>query len=159
MLYGKVLRPPSYGAKLDSIDLAPAKAMHDVVAVQDGAFVGVAAPTTFARREGPRRDRRDRASGSRRRTRRARSCSTTSARTPAAACRRTRSPTTSPKAAKSLQATYHVAYVQHAPMEPRAAVAEWEDGKLTVWTAHAEPVRRPRRAGPRLRPARRQASA
>src|SRR5690242_2101243 len=48
MLYGKVLRPPSYGAKLLSIDLAPAKAMKDVAVVQDGSFVGVAAPTTWA---------------------------------------------------------------------------------------------------------------
>ena len=32
-------------------------------------------------------------------------------------------------------ATYTIAYVQHAPLEPRTAVAEWDDGKLTVWTA------------------------
>jgi isoquinoline 1-oxidoreductase len=36
MYHGKILRPPSYGAKLVSIDLAPAKAMKDVVAVEDG---------------------------------------------------------------------------------------------------------------------------
>ena len=47
MLYGKVLRAASYGAKLVSVDLAPAKAMKDVVAVQDEQFVGVAAPTSF----------------------------------------------------------------------------------------------------------------
>ena len=34
-----------------------------------------------------------------------------------------------------LQATYTIAYIQHAPLEPRAAVAEWENGKLTVWTS------------------------
>ena len=47
MLYGKVLRAPSYGAKLTAVDLAPAQAMKDVVAVRDDQFVGVAAPTTF----------------------------------------------------------------------------------------------------------------
>ena len=47
MLYGKILRAPSYGAKLVSVDLGPAKAMKDVLAVQDGQFVGVAAPTAF----------------------------------------------------------------------------------------------------------------
>ncbi len=46
MLYGKILRAPSYGAKLVSIDLAPAKAMKGVVVVQDDQFVGVAAPTS-----------------------------------------------------------------------------------------------------------------
>ena len=48
MLYGRVLRSPKYRAKLTSVDLAPAKAMEGVVAVQDGEFVGVAAPTAFA---------------------------------------------------------------------------------------------------------------
>ena len=43
------------------------------------------------------------------------------------------------KAAKSLQATYTIAYVQHAPLEPRVALAEWIDGKLTVWTATQNP--------------------
>src|SRR5687768_6213200 len=44
------------------------------------------------------------------------------------------------KAAKKLKQTFNVAYVQHAPMEPRAAVAEWSaDGALTVWTATQNP--------------------
>src|SRR5687767_268066 len=46
MLYGKVLRPPSYGAKLTDIDLSPAQAINGVVVVRDGDFVGVAAPST-----------------------------------------------------------------------------------------------------------------
>jgi len=33
-----------------------------------------------------------------------------------------------------LQQTYTVANIAHAPLEPRAAVAEWKDDKLTVWT-------------------------
>src|SRR6185369_5194519 len=47
MLYGKVLRPASYGAKLEEIDLAPAKAMDGVTAIHDGDFVGFAAATSF----------------------------------------------------------------------------------------------------------------
>ena len=43
------------------------------------------------------------------------------------------------KSAKRLKATYTTPYVQHAPMEPRAAVAEWSDGKLTVWTGTSNP--------------------
>ena len=38
-----------------------------------------------------------------------------------------------------LRQTYNIAYVQHAPMEPRAAVAEWQDGKITVWTGTQNP--------------------
>jgi isoquinoline 1-oxidoreductase len=38
-----------------------------------------------------------------------------------------------------LEATYTIAYIAHAPLEPRAAVAEWKDGKLTVWTGTQRP--------------------
>jgi isoquinoline 1-oxidoreductase len=38
-----------------------------------------------------------------------------------------------------LQATYTIAYIAHAPLEPRAALAEWKDGKLTVWTGTQRP--------------------
>src|SRR5947209_13444736 len=31
------------------------------------------------------------------------------------------------------------AYIAHTPLEPRAAVAEWKDGKLTVWTGTQQP--------------------
>src|SRR5207237_1413209 len=47
MLYGKILRPPAYGAKLTDIDLAPAKAMKDVIVIRDEQFVGLAAPTAL----------------------------------------------------------------------------------------------------------------
>jgi isoquinoline 1-oxidoreductase len=42
-------------------------------------------------------------------------------------------------AAHRLDATYTVAYIAHAPLEPRAAVAQWADGKLTVWTGTQRP--------------------
>jgi nicotinate dehydrogenase subunit B len=38
-----------------------------------------------------------------------------------------------------LEEQYTVAYIAHAPLEPRAAVAEWTDGKLTVWTGTQRP--------------------
>src|SRR5262249_23264307 len=40
---------------------------------------------------------------------------------------------------KKLQQTYTVAYIAHAPLEPRAALAEWNNGKLTVWTGTQRP--------------------
>src|SRR5205085_11910270 len=42
-------------------------------------------------------------------------------------------------AAKTVEATYKIAYIAHAPLEPRAAVAEWIDGSLTVWTGTQRP--------------------
>ncbi|MGH9159135.1 MAG: xanthine dehydrogenase family protein molybdopterin-binding subunit, partial [Vicinamibacteraceae bacterium] len=35
--------------------------------------------------------------------------------------------------------TYLIPYIAHVPLEPRAAVAEWNDGKLTVWVGTQRP--------------------
>src|SRR5262249_26789057 len=45
MLFGAVLRPPSYGAKLEGVKTAAAEKMEGVVVARAGDFVGVAAPT------------------------------------------------------------------------------------------------------------------
>ena len=137
MLYGKILRPPSYGATLESIDLSKAKSMKDVVVVHDGQFVGLAAPSSFRAAQAleavagtatwktvPQPSSREifsylkehASTGDRSRPR-------TKGSTDEALA----------NAEKVLSETYNVAYIQHTPMEPRAAVAEWNDGKLTVW--------------------------
>src|SRR5690606_3405795 len=46
MVYGKVLRPPAFGAALVSVDVSKAKAVPGVQVVQDGDFIGVTAPST-----------------------------------------------------------------------------------------------------------------
>jgi len=138
MLYGKVLRPPSYGAKLVSIDLAPAKALKDVVAVQDGQFVGIAAPNSFLARAAL--------------DALAKTAKWEPAPHPSSkevfAYLKERAPqgeTNNPfenelaQASKVLRQTYHAAYIQHSPLEPRAALAEWNDGNLTVWAGTQNP--------------------
>ncbi|MGD0383896.1 MAG: molybdopterin cofactor-binding domain-containing protein [Thermoguttaceae bacterium] len=138
MLYGKVLRPVSYGAKLASIDLEGAKAMKGVVAVQDDQFVGVAAPTTHQARKALEAI--------------AQSAKWEPAHEPSSRevfdHLRSRVRGDMPKnpfaeelanAGKVLKQTYHVSYVQHAPLETRTALAEWDDGKLTVWTGSQNP--------------------
>ena len=138
MLYGKVLRPETYGAKLVSVDLEPAKAMKDVVAVQDGQFVGVAAPTTHQARKAleaivqtakwepvAHPSSREVYDYLRKRAQ--------------ADAQKNPNAEELAKADKVLKQTYNVAYVQHAPMETRSALAEWNDGKLTVWTGTQNP--------------------
>ena len=138
MLRGKALRPPSYGAKLVSIDLTPAKEMQNVVAVQDGDFVGVAAPTTYQAQQALAAI--------------AKTAKWEAAPHPASKevynYLRERVQGGVPKnnfadeltaAKKTLRANYNTAYIQHAPMETRAAVAEWQDGQLTVWTGTQNP--------------------
>jgi len=138
MLRGKILRPPSYGAKLVSVDLAPAKEMKDVIVVRDGDFIGVCAPTTHLAQLALEAI--------------AKTAKWESVPHPASKdvydYLRERVSGGVPKnefadelaAAKhKLRATYHTAYIQHAPMETRVAVAEWQDGKLTVWTGTQNP--------------------
>jgi isoquinoline 1-oxidoreductase len=138
MLYGKVLRPASYGATLASVNLEPAKAMKDVVVVQDGQFVGVAAPTSHQARQAL-----DAIAETAKWEAAPQPSSTelydylrahTQGEVP-------KNPFTDQlsSAKKVLKQTYHVAYVQHAPLEPRAALAEWNDAKLTVWAGTQNP--------------------
>ena len=42
-------------------------------------------------------------------------------------------------AAVRLSATYTTAYIAHAPLEPRVALARWDDGRLTIWTGTQTP--------------------
>ena len=151
MLYGKVLRPPSYGAKLTSIDLAPAQAMEDVVAVRDDQFVGVAAPTSFLA---------EKALDAVAKTAKWETAPHPSSKELFDYLKQHVPDGVPPnpfaaelaQAKKALRQTYQVAYVQHAPLEPRAAVAEWIEGKLTVWTGTQNPFGCRSRIGPSLSP-------
>lgn len=138
LLYGKILWPPSYGAKLISIDLGPARALKDVVAVQDDQFVGVAAPTT---------DRAQQALDAIAKTAKWESASHPSSKTLFTYLKEHAqggvpvNPFAEELAVAKqvLRQTYQVAYVQHTPLEPRAAVAEWTGDDLTVWTGTQNP--------------------
>ncbi|MGH9469365.1 MAG: molybdopterin cofactor-binding domain-containing protein [Terriglobia bacterium] len=145
MLSGKVLRPPSFGATLVSLDSQQAQRMTGVTVFREGDFVGVAAPSeqtavkalaalragwkektgqvsgadlyTYLKEDGAQRressNRAGRETGS--------------------------NESALPTNAQRLKQTYTVAYIAHAPLEPRAAVAEWADGKVTVWTGTQRP--------------------
>ncbi len=145
MLYGAVLRPPSYGAQLESVDLTPARRLG-AVAVRDGEFVGCAAKTSYQARN---------AVGAIGRTANWRTAPHPSseglgtylkehARTSGGGRRGPRHQERGDvdaalAAATTLDASYEMPYVQHAPMEPRAAVAEWDGRRLTVWTGTQRP--------------------
>jgi len=143
MLYGKVLRPPSYGAALKSVDISKAKEMKDIVVVHEGQFVGVAAPTTFLASQAietisktaswntvPHPSSKDIYQYLRENTRSGRRGNAQS-----------RTSSAFSQANKILSETYHAAYIQHTPMEPRAAVAEWNNGNLTAWAGIDYPQR------------------
>src|SRR5262245_54399504 len=151
MLHGKVLRPPSFGAKLVSVDTAVAAKMPGVTVVRDGDFVGVTAPTEAAAAKAlaalrakwkettgqPSSDElykylKDHPGGGR-----------GGGFGGGAGGRVVGSLKDGLKAAdKTVEGTYTIAYIAHVPLEPRAAVAEWEGkDKLTVWTGTQMPFR------------------
>jgi CO/xanthine dehydrogenase Mo-binding subunit len=146
MLYGSVLRPPSYEASLVSLDAEAVKSLSGVTVVHDGGFVGCAAPTSYEARKAVEKL----AAAVKWNEKQHPSSDTLYEHLKSTAKKadgggRNRPRITGDAAAalagakNRLTATYRAAYVQHAPMEPRAAVAEWTDGKLTVWTGTSNP--------------------
>lgn len=149
MLRGKVLRPPSFGARLATLDTSRAAAMPDVKVVRDGDFVGVVAPSELAA---------SRALAAIRATWKSADGAASSDRDLANYLKghpeqrsqgqgfgnRTANERGSVKdelaaAHVKVEAVYTVAYIAHAPLEPRAAVAEWDGDRLTVWTGTQRP--------------------
>ena len=141
MLYGKILRPPSYGAKLVQIDTARAEQVGGVVlVVKDGDFVGVVAEREDAAEYAVEAIR----------ARWEESRDTVSDwNIPALLKERAEEPTALREdgdlgsafcsAARVFENTYYVPYVSNAQMEPSASVAQWDDNHLTVWCAHRGP--------------------
>ena len=140
--HGRVLRPPSAGAALQNLEADALRGLDGVSLVRDGDFVGVVASRSrlaaaaldalearwHARPDLPSSDsvyehlvRTARAGG-----RRGPHVAGDSQRALQAA-------------SKVWEAAYHIPYIAHVPLEPRAAVAEWTGEGLTVWTGTQRP--------------------
>jgi nicotinate dehydrogenase subunit B len=139
MHYGRILRPERFNATLVSLDGSAAKPMPGVTVVKDGDFAGVVAATPIAatraraalKAEWKAPQQTSSAtlfSDLRKTTGTNRGATETGSVEKAMA-----------EAHKKLETTYTVAYIAHAPMEPRAAVAAWSGEKLTVWTGTQRP--------------------
>lgn len=142
MLFGKVVRPTAFHASLVSSDISQAEKMPGVTVVHDGDFLGVAAPD---------RNTAERAAAAIRAQWNAPSQASESELFEYLKSHEAKDDDRDEpivkgsveqarvEAAKTLQRTYTVAYIAHTPLEPRAALAEWQDGKLTVWTGTQRP--------------------
>jgi isoquinoline 1-oxidoreductase len=143
MLIGRVLRPSAFNAKLGSLDSKEAEAIKEVKIVHDGDFVGAVAPDeiTLAKAIGalkakwkadPQPSSKDLFAYLKSHPEEPRQGGRTSP--------EQGSVEQGLKSSEFVRdATYTVAYIAHTPLEPRAAVAEWKDGKLTVWTGTQVP--------------------
>jgi len=140
MLFGRVVRPPSPGARLISVDEGEARRIAGVVAVvRDGSFLGVA-----AEREEQAIRAREALKKSARWTESATLPPSGEAlfdhmmKLPVAAETVVEKPA-GPAAVKTIDALYTRPYQCHGSIGPSCAVAQWEGGKLTVWT-HSQGV-------------------
>lgn len=136
MLHGRVVRPPRYGAKLENLHEGGAKTIPGVVAiVRDGNFVGV-----IAEREEQAIKARAALSAAARW-----SGGTDLADTDkvyehllslpsvdTVASEKQASPP--PGGGRVVEATYRKPYLAHASMGPSCALAEFRDGKFTIWS-------------------------
>ncbi|MBX9590252.1 MAG: molybdopterin-dependent oxidoreductase [Hyphomonadaceae bacterium] len=141
MLYGRVLRPPSPGARLTALDEAAGRDVPGAVAVvRDGSFAGVVADSEAAAGAALRRletaatwvggealpDEADL---------RAWMKSQPVETTPVGA----RDAVTSGMPVRTVRAAYSRPFIAHASMAPSCAIAQWSDGRLHVWT-HSQGV-------------------
>ncbi len=144
MVFGVMLRPPAFGATLASLDASRAEAMPRVTVVRDGDFVGVTAPdsvTAVRARDALRAEWNTTPQPSheeiftylKEHPSDARGWGGRSSHEEGDVER------SFGEADKSLNERYTVAYIAHVPLEPRAALAEWTDGNLTVWTGTQRP--------------------
>ena len=142
MMFGAVLRPDGFNATLVSLDTSAAEKLPGIRVVHEGDFIGLVAPDAFAAQH-------------------ALSAIQAKWNVPAQPSNQglfeylKKNPETGrddgPQhvsgsvaqamsgAELKLEERYTVAYIAHAPLEPRAAVAEWDAGKLTVWTGTQRP--------------------
>ncbi|MBI4477456.1 MAG: xanthine dehydrogenase family protein molybdopterin-binding subunit [Acidobacteria bacterium] len=141
MRHGKVVRPPQMNSTLTRVDTAVADKMTGVTVVRDGEFIGVVASSEYAADQAafaihsewsaPKQPSRAELFGY------LKANPTGSGgggnRTVGSIEEGLRS------ADRTFNAQYTVEYIAHVPLEPRAAVAEWQDGALTVWTGTQRP--------------------
>ena len=144
MLHGRVLRAPAYGAELISVDLAAAQAIEGVTVMHEAAIVAIAAPdaataaralvavkaewTAPAQASEPELVAHLRAHPIDGVGWEAAQCDEQGDVAQGLA-----------EADVRLAETYTTAYIAHASLEPRVALAEWDDGRLTVWTGTQQP--------------------
>lgn len=139
MMYGKVLRPPSFGATLNQVDLSRARAISGVVAVHDGNFVGVCAPDPITAEraltvveaqwgEKPQPSHAE-----------IFDYLVKNAKPPRGNDGGGDIAEGLTRAKVKTERTYYIDYIAHAPLEPRAALAKWEGDKVTVWTGTQRP--------------------
>jgi len=140
MLYARLVRPPAHDARLTRVDTSAAEAMPGVTVVNQNGLVAVLATDPEMAERALKLVKADFSLG-------APPLNTESIfehLVTAASAPNTRDTAGSLDAGKaactqSFDITYYNSYVAHAPIEPHTAVAELQNGKMTVWASTQGP--------------------
>jgi len=143
MLYGKVLRPAGFKATLVSVETSEAEKQAGVKVVRDGEFIGVTAPDAWSAEQAiavvrAKWDVPEQPSNANLFEYLKSNLDTSRERSEQPVDLDAFKKALSSADAK-LEQTYTVEYIAHCPLEPRAAVAEWDGDSLTVWTGTQRP--------------------
>jgi CO/xanthine dehydrogenase Mo-binding subunit len=141
MLFGKVVRPSGFQAKLDKVDSSAAEKLAGVQVVRDGDFIGVVAPDLSLAEQAARAIKAewkvpDQPSNKTLFDYLMKNLDSTQMSDEHLVGSVEKA---MPGADVKLDHTYTVQYIAHAPLEPRAAVAEWNGDHLSVWTGTQRP--------------------
>ena len=136
MVYGKVLRPPAYGASLVKVNTSKAEKLPGVSVVREGDFIAVTAPDNRTaamalamiavewKKDEQISDKELFQHLKKHGGEQGQKAAVTDAFL---------------AAAQQLDQVFKVDYIAHVPMEPRAGVAKWDGDRLTVWTGTQRP--------------------
>ena len=143
MLYGKVARPTAFNATLVSSDTQAAEQLPGVIVVRDGNFVGVAAPSSALAEQALSlihlQWQAERQPSSAELFEYLKKNQSHEDREEGPVAKKGDVQKALASAARKVQQTYKISYIAHAPLEPRAALAEWNGDRLTVWTGTQRP--------------------
>ena len=138
MIYGRIVRPAAYGAKLQSADEPAATKLQGVTVVRDGDFLGIACADSSKLDEAEKAIKAQWSTPTAEAN--SRNLSSYFKAHTEGRVEPSREVTEALKTADGkVESTYQIPYIAHTPLETRAAVAEWNDGKLTVWTGSQRP--------------------
>jgi nicotinate dehydrogenase subunit B len=139
MMFGKIMRAPSYGATLISADTSKAKSIPGITVVEEKDFIGVIGPDSqtvegalweikaqWKTTHQPSRDNIF-------------SYLKENAQSPRSESNQGNVEKVFAESKEVLTQTFQIDYIAHVPLEPRAALAQWEGSNLTVWTGTQRP--------------------
>ena len=140
MLYARVLRPPAHGATLTKVNTSKARAMKGVTVVEDGDLIAVLHEFPDMAERALRRIRAKYEHPPAKVTEDTiHEHLLTFSPTPGVVAEGGDLAKGRQSANRAIETTFYDGYVAHAPIETHAALATFEDGKLTVWASTQNP--------------------